>query len=474
MTGKSPYISLLLACVLGIGAWFVMRPSVPTTARANAPVSGPVAPGNVAFAIDPASIVAIMRSSSDDPDQSVHRQIDRRWLYDMPGGGTWPTDSQAIYTLLRTISETRATGQTDANAKLTDDAVTMHFIRADKSSVELRAARTAIGGNRMIQVVNPDGISRTALVSARFANTLIETGPAQWRLHQAIPGMGRDISRVMLANHESQLSLARTEGQWVLREPLAAPGDRVAIETLLDELAQIEVVQFFDAEDAPALDAAGLVTPSLMITVERDMRTFDATDESSDRAQINTLRRTLAIGSLFDPADRTFFARAGDDDASGTHTELLLVRLSESGMNNILDPLHYVSRSPMTNPPTLVQLMVIRHAETATEQQYRRGLDGWELRDPEGVLLRMVSHDEAGAIDTFLATLAAPTTPIPEPHESALFATIDVLGRDGNILASIELALDPATDAPLALANMVAYRLQGALPFFLDIPIRER
>ncbi|MCA9293322.1 MAG: hypothetical protein KDA20_05855 [Phycisphaerales bacterium] len=456
MTGKSPYIALLLAVLLGAGAWLVSR--APNQTQDTSPTDGPVPPGQVAFLINPADVMTITRNAPNTTEQSVRRQSDGRWLFDMPGGGAWPTDSQAIATFLRTHYETRATGAVDLSDTLGPDAIVLRFTTAD-GDVTVHLATAPIGGNRLITVQRNNSTPRTALVSARFAAELVDTGLIAYRLDQALPGMGRDVSRITIADAHATLSLARIGGQWMLQQPIIAPTDRPAVDALLDALAQITVAEFRNTQSADTKDIASLLKDGLAVSVERDLRTFDQADAQAE-PRIETRRRTLQIGAAFDPAAHLFYAMASEGtDASNVQ---MLVNTRELDFAHILDPMQYIARTPVVVRPETVHTLVFIPAPPAAQVRYVRNITGWEIRDDTDALRQVLTADESQALDALLRQLAAPATPVRLQAQSDAFLMIELLDREGAPLTRI--AIEPGSGAQHVRAHGVEYQLQQPLP----------
>jgi hypothetical protein len=147
---------------------------------------------------------------------------------------------------------------------------------------------TPVGGGRYLSVASDPGRIFTASAGDLYGLTPSLVDLRDKRLVRVATGGVDELT--VRSNGQLVAHVKRTDSDWQVVEPDAAPGDSGKIRRMLDELAMARATDFADAPDAAA--TASLKTPELEIALH--------TPEREER---------LAFGRA---ADKTWLERAGD------------------------------------------------------------------------------------------------------------------------------------------------------------------
>lgn len=409
MSTKAVIIALVVALVLGIGAYLVLQPGAKPVAKAD--VFGK---GEQVFKIEPGAVNVIEIESS-----SGERQIIRRAQggSSMPGysltvtrqsadnAPAWPLEDGRVSSLLRKLKETPSLDAPDEKSEIDADA-TRVTIREDSGAVtHFLLADRLLGGKGLIKVIpGTSGDSLTlselrarpgklALVDDTIHNVFRNPGPRGWRETLALRSVGPEVSRIHLINEDLSMRLSRLEGRWNVIEPVGAPADATAVGRLIDTLGALQITGFLDGADAasvvPGDDLTGLDNPRAVVTAETDRRVIE-TDPAKPGGDVSIKTETheLLIGKPAGTDALTRYARLGKNGP--------VVVISARGLvRELFDPAGYVSKKVVQAPAADIGMLVLERSNLVPDlatapgapapppvepfgRVFRRDLDRWK------------------------------------------------------------------------------------------------
>ncbi|MBX3377415.1 MAG: DUF4340 domain-containing protein [Phycisphaeraceae bacterium] len=421
MSKAAVIVALILAMGLGVAALLV------TQAGGNPSVAGPL------LTFDPASVTELRVVYADGSEQAVVRAGSGWMVVLRTKAGAekeWPAATTQVHAALRIFAN--LVPEQPADGKVVEPAGTLRVVAGDGAH-ELAIGSQRLGGRVLVQAGD-----RAAWLDASIAEMLIDTGIRAWRSPAALPGLGMDASRISVRGHAGgEVSLARIQGRWALREPFAEPADPEAVHRLLALLAAVRVEDFCD-NGAPA--DTGLDTPAATLIIESDSR--DAAGRST------TTRQAVSVGRAADVAGRTVIARLERSGEAAFADTVILHGEPLAAIN--ADPLHYVARRALQVEPSEVGQLIVRRAfveGSCAVVGFRRTLDGWETRCGEEAW-RVASADDVKLVTSLVDLLA--TTPAEmvtrrgTAEESALSAaaTVEAFSLGGTPIGRVDLDVE--------------------------------
>ena len=439
-------IFVVLAVVL-IGAAVVLNrgSSGPTPGAGSGPAATPStrttpeAPAQAWFSAATVRALAVRREGS--VEERVERQSGGGWSY-RAGRVEWPANvpDSALASLAALAEVLRVSPTTIEPAAQPGDA-TITIIHDDGPDVSLRVSAAALGGRSPVLAMS--GSRRGAyLVESAVVAALIEPGPRAWRTTAALPDAAGS-SRLTLTDNASTLVLARLEGRWDVRRPVAARASQRAVATLLGALGDLQVLRF---EDPARVDpsAYGLHRPRLVVTSERDERVVQTTGQVI--VQVRT--RELYVGGPADAKGDTLFA-SPDPDGS------LIMVVPASGISALgTSPRNYLAPTATAIEPASVFMFTIHDSEAGAgavgaERGFRREGERWITLISSGGAGARLPADSAEVSE--LLEFLSKRSGVPDPAEGA-----DEL----RVLRSVKL-FDDQGDAMEILS--IGYTADGAL-----------
>lgn len=315
MSNKGVVISLVLAIALGAIALGLLRGGSGEQGGHALSSRQAISIGERVLDFAPSGVVrvtivdgsrthTIVRTAliAGDPARSVGADAtppqwapDAEWL--LIGGAAaqniaWPIPQSQLQGLLRTMAETTAVALPDLGSSTPTTPVSITLNMRDGSTRTLRMSDRAIAGTcmTMIDEGRPSGNAKpvneqppsqlahgkVALVSDQLLRVCTNPGPSAWRERGVLASLVPEASRVRLSNAGRTLLMARIDGQWHLREPIAAPLDPAAVSALLGQLAGVKIAEFLDSPTPPSVKT-GLepdATPAASLTIESDRRSI--------------------------------------------------------------------------------------------------------------------------------------------------------------------------------------------------------
>ncbi len=409
-------VALALAGALAVLAMLVLRPR-PT--QAPAPL----------LQFDPARAVALeFRPDAGSPTR-VQRQPDGEWTLaplDRPNEA-WPAAATQVRAALRILSRLTPTRTSDESPPRASE---IRVVLDDARTLTLRVGANALAGQVLAERTGPD--AARGWIGAELVDVIRDV-PA-WRDVAALPGIGPETSRITLHSASGSLALARVQGRWALREPVAAPADAQAVARLVSRLSSTRIEEFLNA---PAPPEAGLDSPQAQATIEGDLR------DPNNPAAITTIRRTLSIGRTKDLSSKSAYARIEGVGSSPRDAVISASTLAEL----TTDPAAYVSRVSLAVPPA--EIGAITLTAPSWSRTFQRTLDGWTLSTGTGQPATRIPDQDpvlAQLLDS-LAVANCEQAQVAGAPSSGIRAEIS--SAAGTPIASLTLAAQPSANGQI-------------------------
>lgn len=443
MSRANVIVALVVALLLGGVTIFVTTYYSPPAAPPAAPMLdfAPAAVTEVRIARKDGSVQRLLRGAQPGEWRLVASDAD---------GGGWPVMPTPVRAGLRLLSTLELETGGEKPPPLDEDAAAVAVVLDDGTERTVRFGSRPLGGRVPAEISTPDGTAQ-GWAGADLAAAFITSGPLHWRDPAALPLAGPETARVWLTSSDRSIALARVQGRWSVREPIAAPADPEVVGKLLAALAGARIVDFLDDPDAAAL-AAGLDPPTASAVIEADHRVIDGADVAS-----RTVRNEMHVGSPADLAGKTLFARVVRSAEGGPSEGDVVIRtvVAETGSLASLstDPAAYIARTAIQIPPgDVAEVRLIPEVEEGggSARTFRRELDHWTMLDAGGEPAQIPSERAAG-IDQFLTVLAgtdAAGVQLAMPEGFEAVTTAELRDLSGNLVAAPKVGVVPAADGP--------------------------
>lgn len=399
MPKKPVILALSAAIIIVVASMWLLR--TPSASRAAGPQ--PV------LDADAASIVAFETTSRDGHSARVERTL-LGWQLEGESGPPWPVRDVRARNAARILADMQGRPMEDPG-ELSPVATTLTITDARGRKMSLGLREPVIGGRRVIDRVDADGAVRHFSIDEPIYEMFAQKSLLAWRdegLLGALPGRP---ARLALSSGATRIDLARIEGNWSLRAPVAARASEEAIDALLRAIANLRVERF-DEPPPSLLDG----TDPVSITIEADT---SLPGEDPSRPLRVTER---VIVTLHGPADtggrltRVGVTREREERRAGASVEPLgttYVAIDLEPLQKVtLDAGGFVARTALDGDATLIAGLKLG------DRSYTRTADGWA----EGG--EALPQDRAAALDALTTLLTA--TPMGRVE---LTATPEPLGR---------------------------------------------
>ena len=381
MPTKPVILALLVAIAIVLASTWLLRP--PSTSDATGPQ--PV------LDVGAASIVSLEVRGGDAGLQRVER-ASFGWLYLTDGAPPWAVQEGRARAATRILSDLQGRPVED-DPELAPIEATLVIEDARGRSISLGLREPMIGGRRVIDRVDSDGTVQRFAIDEPLYEAFVGTGLAQWRDEGVLGTLPGRAARIELARGESRLDLARVEGTWSVRAPIATRADASAINDLLEALVRMRVERF----DEPPPPMVGAQDP-VRITIEATVTTPGDADTPPQRAverlvlvlngAADTSGRLTLVGATRQREPRA--AGATIEDLGTTYVAIDLEPLQQVA----LEPRGYVAKTALEGDASLIASL------TLNDRTYVRTGTGWA----EGE--RAVPDDRAAALDALAVLLA--------------------------------------------------------------------
>jgi len=400
--------------------------------------AGVIVPGPL-LEFSPSRAMTLEFRPLDGPGTRVERQRDGGWTLapiDHPDDA-WPASDTRVHAALRILSllnPSRAADEGPASAsevRLTLD---------DGATLSLRVACAALAGQVLAESPASAGRpARRGWVSSDLAS-MIRDVPA-WRETAALAGIGPDTSRITLHGASGMVSLARVQGKWALREPLAAPAEPETVAKLVSRLASVRIEEFL-AGAAPA--EARLESPQARAVLESDVR------DPGDAGKVMTVRRALSIGRAKDLASKSLYARI--EGVGPAPRDVLISSATLAELTT--DASAYLARATLAAPVSEIGSLTLT-SPRGWSRRYTRTLDGWEMLATPGEAMAAKVPDRDAVLNALLDVLAGPCERLaiaPGESTDAAAARLEIASVGGAPIATVALAVMSAEGKPAELA----------------------
>jgi len=389
-----------------------------------------------------ARITELALTPPGKPTQRVTREAaSGDWLLTGPDqAGGWPVKISNIQAALRFLctlegreaeASTRPPGPGDAEVRLTLE---------DGSSWTLWVAARSLGGERLARIQPPGNApGLTVLVDGAIFDALLETGPASWRLPIAFSDLSADVARITLTAVKGRIVLGRVAGRWGLQEPVSAPADDKAVQTLLKNLSGVHIERFLDAPPDPA--AAHFDSPIATATLVSERRI-----PRGDGFETVTTTRTLTVGGPASIDGKDLYARVDGittqpgGEPRATSTNLTISRETVEAVS--MDAASYLTPAAIAVPAGEVGSVAITGKDLILG--YTRTVDGWDPDSPFGAA---GDNERIAALLKLLCELPAETR-VLNPPPAPTFATVKLASLGGSPLAEVAIGLSGSLGQP--------------------------
>lgn len=418
MSSRAAIVALCLALALGLAAAVSIWPGTPRP--------------HAALPLLDADLARVERIVVTRPDGTsdaiVPGATPGSWEIDAgERGEPWPLDPARVQAMLRLLRESEVE---PAAVGTVEGGPIVRVSERGGGVQEIRFAGAALGGRVGVRAT---GTGAAGTVPADLSRMLTEPGPRGWRDRSALPGLGPETARVTVDSGGRRVSLARVGGRWGLVEPIAAPAEARAVESLLVSLARVRVERFLDDGTPGGVPVAG--APVARVRIESDRRV----PRGEGFARVTT-RQELSLGAPADATEQTLMAmvasRVEEDGRVVRESAPRPVIVSRGGLDGIAASAEaYVSRRTFESSPGDVRAIVLEWAAAGSDArrvELTRTIDGWLAQG-------LAEHDGADAAAQATDVLALLCE---EPCEDVTIGGRDAAGDGAATLTVTLLGLD--------------------------------
>jgi hypothetical protein len=256
----------LVAIGLGAWLWFVEVPKLELEAKAD-----------LLLDVDPATAEKVRLAYPDGTAIEVVRE-DGSWRLTTPV--SYPADKSVVENFLNTVKETKIERRL---AKTEAGTLATYGLEGETGS-QARLEVTAAGGKPLPAVVlgttTPVGYQAFArredsdevFVIPLLLQSTVRKSPDELRVKTMFDTAGAVFKKATIEKPGETIVLERQGGDdagWVMRSPRQDRADSESVRSMLDSLATIDAVAFFDGDKADR-SAFGLDEGATKFTAERD------------------------------------------------------------------------------------------------------------------------------------------------------------------------------------------------------------
>ena len=381
MPTKPVILALSAAIAIVLASTWLLRP--PSTSDATGPQ--PV------LDVDGASIVSFEVRGGDTGLQRVER-APFGWLYLTDDAPPWAVQGSRAQLMARIIGDLQGRPvEDDSDVAPVEATVVIEDARGRTMSLGLR--EPSIGGRRIVDRIDADGALQRFAIDELLYEAFVQTGFAAWRDEGLLGTLPGRAARIELARGPSRLDLARIEGTWSVRAPIATRAGASAVDDLLQALARMRVERF-DEPPPPMVGAQDPVTITIETTVTTPGDMGTPPQRVVERLVLvlhgaaDTSGRLTLVGATRQREPRA--AGATIEDLGTTYVAIDLEPLQQVS----LEPRGYVAKTALEGDASLIASLALN------DRTYVRTGTGWAENE------RTLPDDRARALDALAVLLA--------------------------------------------------------------------
>lgn len=394
---KKPVIIALAAAIIIVVAsmWLLRTPSASAT-------TGP----QPVLDADAASIVAFETTGQDGGTALIERTL-VGWQLLSEDGPPWAVQDGRARAAARILADLEGRLVEDPG-ELPPVASTLTITDARGRRMSLGLREPVVGGRRVVDRIDAEGTMQQFSIEEPLYEMFAQTGLAAWRdegLLGALPGRP---ARVELTRGTSRLELARVEGRWSLRAPVATRASGDAVDGLLQAIARLRVERF--NEPSPALFEG---PEPVSITIEADTST---PGEDPARPVRVTERVILTLHGPADTGGRLTLVgvtREREERRAGASMESLgttYVALDLEPLQQVtLEARGFVASTALEGDASLIASLKLN------DRDYTRTADSWAEGETPLPADRAAALDAIAAMLTSTAMSGVELTETPQP-----------------------------------------------------------
>lgn len=394
---KKPVIIALSAAIIIVVAsmWLLRTPSASAT-------TGP----QPVLDADAASIVAFETTGQDGGTARIERTL-VGWQLLGENGPPWAVQDGRARAAARILADLEGRLVEDPG-ELPPVASTLTITDARGRRMSLGLREPVVGGRRIVDRIDADGTMQQFSINVQLYEMFAQTGLAAWRdegLLGALPGRP---ARVELTRGTSRIELARVEGRWSLRAPVATRASEDAIDGLLQAVARLRVERF--NEPSPALFEG---PEPVAITIEADT---SVPGEDPARPVRTTERVILTLHGPADTGGRLTLvgvSRERHERRAGASTQALgttYVAIDLEPLQQItLEARGFVATTALQGDASLIAGLKL------SDRAYTRTAEGWAEGETPLPADRAAALDAIAAMLTSTAMSGVELTETPQP-----------------------------------------------------------
>lgn len=250
---KPVILALCAAIAIVVASIWLLRPASTTS---------PAGPQRV-LDLEAASVTAMELAGGVNPARIERTSIG--WRLERADAPAWAIQEGRARAAARILADLEGRPVAD-DADLRPIAATLTIEDARGRSMSLGLREPVIGGRRVLDRIDAQGSLERFAIDQPLYEMFVQTGMTAWREEGVLGALPGRPARLELARGASRLELARVDGTWSLRSPVATRASQDAVDRLLAAIARLRVERF-DEPAPPLLDASEPVT----ITVEADV-----------------------------------------------------------------------------------------------------------------------------------------------------------------------------------------------------------
>ncbi|MBC7773376.1 MAG: hypothetical protein H7210_12845 [Pyrinomonadaceae bacterium] len=360
MSIRTVILSLVVALALGGASWYLL------TRQELPPVQNGLAPGVLVLDLVSSAVTSVSITAPDGATETLRRAGQGSWNIVVnvgkPTERQWRLEQTAMQSLLTRLAETRALElptKEHIDAGVGADSTVVRITLDNGGTRTLRLSSRPLGGRGLVEIEktgdspagaptasSAPGTSKPvlAVVDDSLHRLFRNSSPRAWRDTTAIAGIGGDIARIRLQNHDRAVVLGRVANTWALLEPVTAPVDQEMVRKLIAGLAGLGIVTFFD-DATPPDDTSGLSSPVARVVIETDRNMVE--EGIGQKATLNRIVTTtseLIIGKPSDGSLQRRYAALPDNGSA-------VVAISAAGLTQeIFDAAKYISARAIETP----------------------------------------------------------------------------------------------------------------------------